>query len=294
MNVAKPVFLVAFSAGLLFVSGKFMGEEAMFFCFLLWLITTAGIYWFSDRVVLKMCGAELLTVYHSPTIFRTVEEMCRQAALPIPRIYMIPEDAPNICSVGRNPHNAGLVFTDGILKSLTPDELRCTIAHELAHIYRRDILLGTLAAVFAGVLGMSTKTSREKASSQEHANTDDGKLGRFVFRGMFSLSAPIAAIIIQTLVDLERDFRADEHGAKLVGNPLAMANAIRTMEKKKQTVPMRIVPAVAHLFMVSPIRHGRIERMFSTHPTMVQRIERLEALDRSMSQRGPSSGKVGQ
>ncbi|MEK7671751.1 MAG: M48 family metalloprotease [Bacteroidota bacterium] len=285
MNVVKLFVLVALPVALFITAGFFgAGEEVLFFGFLLLLVISVGMYWFSDRIVLKMCGAELLTVYHSPTIFRAVEEMCRQADLPAPTIYMIAEAAPNICSVGRNRRNAGLVFTDGILKSLSADELRCAIAHELVHIYRRDTLLATLAATFASLLGMSTKAARETASADDVSTSADGRLLRFAFNGMLTPFAPIAATLIQWLIDVKREFRADEHGAKLTGNPLAMANTIRTMEKKKHVTPMDVVPAVAHLFMVSPLRPGRIERMFSTHPSMVRRIERLEAMHRSMPQ----------
>jgi heat shock protein HtpX len=275
MNVVKLFFLMALPTAIVVVSKRVLSEEVFFFVLLGWFILAVGFYWFSDNVVLKMCRAELLTVYHSPTIFRTVEAMCSQAALPMPKLYMIPEEAPNICSVGRNRRSAGLVFTEGIVKSLSADELRCAISHELVHIYHYDTPISVFAALFASFLGMGTTAARSRASALESHNTNNRKGKRFAFGGILSLFAPIATMIIQSLVDLNRDFRADELGAKLTGDPLAMANAIRTMEKRKHVTPMSVVPAVAHLFMVTPIRPGRIERMFASHPSMVERIERL-------------------
>jgi heat shock protein HtpX len=223
----------------------------------------------------------LLTVYHSPTIFRAVEEMCKLADLPTPKIYMIPQEAPNICSVGRNARHSGLLFTEGILKSLDKEELRCAIAHELVHIYRRDTQVAVLAALFASFLGMGTTTAQSRASNESPSNNSEKRIGGLVFDGMMAMLAPIAATVVQVLVNIKRDFRADAYGAKLAGNPLAMANAIRTMEKKKHVTPMNVSPAVAHLFMVSPLRPGRIERMFTAHPSMVERIERLERMHAS-------------
>ena len=284
INFIKLLVLLGIPGSFLYYASSALREEPFFFAVLITLVLVFGVYWFSDKVALKVCRAELLTVYHSPTLFRTVEDVCKRADVRVPKVYMIREAAPNICSVARDKRHTGIVFTEGMLKALSQEELRSAIAHELVHIYRRDTQVATLAALFASCLGLNTKTARDQAAKVEHPRGMPGRKLQFVFNGILNLLAPIAALIVQLLVSMRRDYRADKLGAKLVGNPLAMANAIRTMEKKKHVHPMIAAPAGAHLFMVSPLISGRIERMFRTQPPMVKRIERLEKMHKPLPQ----------
>lgn len=275
MNLLKLIVLSMLPVALIATAAwAEMPEEVIFFGGLLMLTFCAGLYWFCDKIALKGCRAELITPYHNPALFRTVEELSRQGGIPTPKIYLVDEEAPNVCSVGRSRHSAGLVFTDGMLESLDQQQIRCAIAHELTHIYRGDTLMGCLGATFASLLGMSSRIAREAVSAQQRRST----LGKYALRGMVFALASFAALVIRVLVDRKREFRADEAGAKLTAQPLAMANAIRTMEKRNHATPLNIAPAVSHLFMVHPLALGRIGNLFVTHPSFVERVDRLEAL----------------
>jgi heat shock protein HtpX len=210
-----------------------------------------------------------------------VEALSNEAGVPTPKIYAIVNDAMNALSIGKTPRSGGIVFTDAIRKQLPPDELRNVVAHELVHIKSGDALLGAIAATIAAVFGLGAEAARQNTLQEKRDGSLMLQSGRFAVSGALFILAPIAALFVRLLSDVKRELRADEAAAKLTGNPLAMANAIRTLEKRKHQTPLSVVPAVAHLFIVSPLRSGRMARLFLTHPAMEQRIARLEAMHRA-------------
>ncbi len=286
MSRVKLGILVIASAALMIGAGYVLGYEGALFGFLFWLVVVGGLTWFADKFVLKLCKAEQLTVYHSPTIFGAVEEVSKRAGLPMPMVYMMPGQAPNLFSVGRSKRSAGIVFTEGVLRAMNAEELKSSIAHELVHIFRNETLIASLAATFAGILGMGTHSACIAAASSQTASR--GKKSVFAFSGIHIVTAPIATLIIHALVSPRREFRADAMAATLMGSPLAMANAIRIMEKRKHAVPLAVAPAVAHLFLVNPLPHGRVAQMFSVHPSLADRVRRLEELPRKAVRYIPS------
>jgi heat shock protein HtpX len=289
MYVLKIFMLVIIPLAILGGAGFVIGaEEGLFFGILLSSIFVFGIYFWCDRMVLKMCKAEKLTIYHAPTLFRTVKELSDKVGVSVTDIYMIDEQAPNALAVGRRPGVGGLVFTDGLLKALTQEELRHVIVHQLFHIRNYNAVLGCIAAALSSLFGLASRSAQREATIESHKLSVVKKVGRLAFSGMKAVLAPVAALIVQSLVDIKRIFFADEQGALISGNCLAMANAVRTMEKKKHVTPMTVVPAAAHLFTVSPLTTGRIARLLMTHPPMEQRIGRLEEMHRRLN----SSGKT--
>ncbi len=277
MNLVK-LFVVAAIPSAALIGGSYaISDEATLFGCLFALIVLATMYWLSDKVVLKICRAELLTPYHSPTLYRLVNELSQKMQINAPKIFAIAGETPNAFSTGHSQRSAAIVFTEGILRSVSEDELRGIIAHELQHIKRHETLLHSIAAMIAGLLGIGISATAAEMSVEE-SDSRLQKARRIALGGYRYVMAPLPALIVQLLVNTRREFRADEFGAKLTENPIALANAIRTMEKKKFHMPLYVNPAVAHLFIVNPLTIGRIARLFSTHPPMEERIARLEKL----------------
>ncbi|MBI5474736.1 MAG: M48 family metalloprotease [Ignavibacteriae bacterium] len=280
MKFVRLFLLLTLCVSLLVGGGYLLGTEAMFFGILISLSVLGGLFWLSERIVMKICNAELLTVYHSPTIFGAVKDLCQKANLPMPRIYVVPGETPNAFSAGLGRRRSAIAVTEGIISHLSADELRAVLAHELMHIKSRDNLVGSLAATFAGISGMGIgRHASAKLVADDVSRLR--RIGRTTLTGFKSAVAPFAAMIIQSLVKGAREFHADERAARLSGDPLVMANAIRTMEKKKHQMPLYVSPVVAHLFTVSPLTTGRFARLFNTHPPMEDRIARLEHLARN-------------
>lgn len=281
-NILRLALVIAAPLVLLVVGAHAVAaEEGMLFAILFAIIVLAALFWFGDLIVIRLCKAELLTVYHDPPLFRVVEALSNEVGIPVPKIYSTSAEAMNVLSIGRTPSNGGIVFTDAIRKQLPKEELRNVIAHELIHIKHRDALLGASAAMLAATFGLGAGSARQNAPPGKSNGSLIHESRSFALSGALFVLAPIAAMFVRLLVDVQREFRADEAGARLTRDPLAMANAIRTLEKKKHQVPLAVVPAIAHLFIVSPLTSGRIARLFLTHPTMEQRIARLEALHRA-------------
>lgn len=281
-NSAKLLLLGGFSCLILCGVGFAVAdEEGILLALITWLAIVAGFYGLSDKIVLKMCRAEMLTVYHSPALFKTVEDVCNQTGFPMPKIYMISEDGPNAGSVGFSTKRAGLLFTDGVTKFLTSDELRSAIAHQFVQVRRMDTAVGMVAGVIGMLLGMNSKIARERASAHDSGSRRQAFV-RFGFRGALILFAPVASYVVRMLINMKRVFKLDVSASATTGKPLDMANTIRTMEKKKYLFPTQIPPAVGHLFVVSPIRSVPVMTLFKSHPPMEERTQRLEALQRSV------------
>lgn len=279
MNTIKTVVLMAtLTALLVFLGNTFGGQGGMMFAFLFAVIMNFGTYWFSDKIVLRMHGAQELDPSRYADIYRMTEELTQLSGLPMPKLYLIKGDQPNAFATGRNPQHAAVALTHGILQLLSRDELRGVIAHELAHIKHRDILVATVAATFAGAISMIANMAQwamifgggRSSDSEEGSNPIGGLVGIIV--------APIAAMMIQMAISRSREFLADEGGAQMAGNPLSLASALRKLHRKAEQLPMETSPSTAHLFIVNPLFGGRVMKLFSTHPPMAERVARLEAM----------------
>ena len=279
MNTMKTFLLMGLLTVLLVVIGRLIGgQNGMMLAFLFALVMNFGSYWFSDKIVLRMYGAQEIAQSDNPALFQMVGELAGRAGLPMPRVYIIPNDQPNAFATGRNPDHAAIAVTQGILRSLSSDELRGVLGHELAHVKHRDILIGTVAATMAGAISMLANMAQWAMIFGGGRSSDDREGGSPVAGIVMMIVAPLAAMMIQMAISRSREFLADEGGAQIAGNPLSLANALRKLEAKAQEIPMNASPATAHMFIVSPLRGGGLMKLFSTHPPMEERIARLEAM----------------
>ncbi len=238
-------------------------------------------YWFSDKIVLRMYGAQEVTQGEAPVLYQIVGELVNKASLPMPKIYMIESDTPNAFATGRNPEHAAVAVTSGIMRILSKEELSGVIGHELSHIRHRDILISTLAATMAGAIAMLARMAQWGAIFGGGRSDDDDRGGNnFLFVLVFSIVASIAAMLIQLAISRSREYLADEGGAHL-SNPLYLARALGKLDTAAQRIPMDASPSTAHMFIVNPLRGGGVLSLFSTHPPIEDRIARLEEMART-------------
>jgi heat shock protein HtpX len=279
MNAMKTFFLMAVMTVLLvFVGSLLGGRGGMMMAFAFAVIMNFGSYWFSDKIVLRMYRAQELTSADAPELFQTVQDLSGRAGLPMPKVYMIEGDQPNAFATGRDPQHAAVAVTKGIMGMLTRDELRGVLAHELAHVKHRDILVGTIAATMAGAISMLAHMAQWGMMFGGGRSSDDRDGGSPIAGLVMLIVAPFAALLIQLAISRSREFMADEGGAQMAGNPLSLANALRKLETRAHEIPMNASPSTAHMFIVNPLSGGGITRLFSTHPPMEERIARLEAM----------------
>lgn len=279
MNTLKTVLLMSILTVLLVFIGNLLGGNGgMMIAFLLAVVMNFGTYWFSDKIVLRMYGAQELGRSDNPELFRMTEELTARAGLPMPRLYLIPSDQPNAFATGRNPQHAAVAVTEGILGSLSRDELRVVIAHELAHIKHRDILVASIAATMAGAISMIANMAQWAMVFGGGRGSDNEESGHPIAGLVAMIIAPLAAMMIQMAISRSREFLADEGGATMSGNPLSLANALRKLHRRAEEIPMEATPATSHLFIVNPLFGGGLMRLFSTHPPMEERVARLEAM----------------
>jgi len=237
-------------------------------------------FFFSDRIVLAMYGAQpVASRADAPELWDAVEEQARRAGLPMPRVYVIPQDAPNAFATGRSPRHAAVAATQGILRSLSRRELAGVIAHELAHVKHRDTLISTLVATLAGAIMMIASIGRwgMMFGGGRRDDEDRNPLGAILGIAVLIL-APIAAVLIQMAISRSREYAADAAGARASGQPLGLANALRRLEVAAGRTPMPASPATSHLFIVNPLSAQGVAGLFSTHPRTADRIARLEAI----------------
>jgi len=262
---------------LIFVGNLLGGQGGMMIAFLFAIVMNFGTYWFSDKIVLKMYKAQPVTREDSPELYRMTEELTARAGIPMPKLYIIPNDQPNAFATGRNPQNAAVAVTQGILRILTKEELMGVIAHELSHVKHRDILIGTVAATIAGAISMLAHMA-QWAMIFGGGGRDNERGGNPIAMIVMIIVAPLAAMIVQMAISRSREYLADEGGAKMTGNPLYLANALRKLHTASQRIPMEANSATAHMFIVSPLRGGGFTKLFSTHPPMEERVAKLEAM----------------
>lgn len=276
-NTVRTTFLLAALTALIILIGKmFGGSQGMMIAFVFAVMMNLGSYWFSDKIVLAMYRAQPLDENRAPQIYGMVRELATQANLPMPRIYLIPQDTPNAFATGRNPQHAVVAVTEGLRRLLTPEEIRGVLAHELAHVKNRDILIGSIAATLAGVVMMLANMARWAAIFGGGRSSDEDSGGGTIGLLFTALLAPIAAMLIQMAISRSREYLADETGAKISHNPEALAGALEKLSLASQRLPMHEArPETAHMFIVNPLTGKSLMNLFSTHPPIEERIRRL-------------------
>lgn len=282
LNRFKTTLLLTCLTLLMVVMGNAIGgTSGMVFAFVMACAMNFFSYWFSDKIVLKMYGAREVGETDHPDFHAMVRRLALQAGLPMPRVYIIPSASPNAFATGRNPAHAAVAATEGILRILSQEELAGVMAHELAHVKNRDILVSTIAATFAGAISMIGSLLQWGAILGGGRSDEDEGAGGLIGSLALAIVAPIAAMLIQMAVSRSREYLADETGAAICGRPIALANALRKLHAASHVLPMTEArPASAHLFIVSPLTGGGLASLFSTHPPMEERIARLERMNR--------------
>ncbi|MGA1876004.1 MAG: zinc metalloprotease HtpX [bacterium] len=278
MNHVKTAFFMCLLTVLLVLAGQVLGgRQGLYLAFAFALFMNVGSYWFSDKIVLRMYRAQEVTRSQSPMLYEVVESLSRSAGLPMPKVYIIPQSSPNAFATGRNPKHAAVAVTSGILQILDRNELAGVLAHELAHVKHRDILISTIASVMAGAITMLASMARWAALFGGFGG-DRREGGSFIPYLVMMILAPIAALLVQMGISRSREYLADKDGAKISGNPLWLAHALRKLQQGTRFRPMEASPATAHMFIVNPLRGGGIQSLFSTHPPIEERIARLEEM----------------
>jgi len=278
MNALRTTFLLALLTCLLVAAGGALGGKAgMTFALAMAGIMNFATYWFSDRIVLAMYGAQQVAESDYPELHAMVRQLALQAGIPMPKVYLIESDTPNAFATGRNPEHAAVAATTGILRILTREELLGVMAHELSHVRHRDILISSIAATIAGAITYLAHMAQWAAMFGGGRDSDDeggGMIGLLVM----AILGPIAAMLIQMAISRSREYEADRGGALISGNPLHLACALRKLDMASRQIPMHANPATAHMFIVNPLTGGGLMSLFSTHPPMEERIRRLEQM----------------
>jgi heat shock protein HtpX len=276
-SALKTAILLGGLSGLLILAGGAIGGQGgLVIAFAIALVMNIGSYWFSDKIVLRMYGATEVGPDHP--LYRVTARLAQKAGLPMPRVYVIPEESPNAFATGRNPQHAAVAATEGILRLLPENELEGVIAHELSHVMHRDILISTVAATIAAAIMLLANMARF-AAIFGGGSRDDRESGSnpLVLLAM-AIMAPLAAMLIQMAISRQREFAADRAGAELVGTPTGLASALRHIDAGVKQIPMDASPATAHLFIMKPFSVGGLLSLFSSHPPTEARIQALMAL----------------
>ena len=281
MNYMKTaVLLAALTALLVFFGDALGGRNGATIALVLAGLMNFVSYWWSDKIVLAMYGAREVAESDAPELFDIVRNLTMKAGLPMPRVYMMESETPNAFATGRNPHHAAVAVTTGIMRLMSREELSGVIGHELTHVRNRDILISTIAATIAGAISYLSQMAYFAAIFGGRRDEERG--GNPIALLIMMIVAPIAAMIIQLAISRSREYAADEGGARLTGNPLYLADALKKLEYYNRRVPMDVpnqaAQATAHMFIVSPLSGGSLLKLFSTHPPIEERIKRLEAM----------------
>jgi heat shock protein HtpX len=281
MNTLKTTFLMTLLTILLILLGGALGGRGG----MTMALVIAGAmnffsYWFSDKIVLSMYGAREIGESEDPRFYGIVRRLAQRANLPMPKVYLIESDTPNAFATGRNPEHAAVAATSAILRILSEDELAGVMAHELAHVKNRDILIATIAATFAGAITYLAHMAQFAAMFGGRSDDDEG--GGLFGTILMAVLAPIAAMLVQMAISRSREFGADAGGAAICGSPLSLANALQKLEMGNRQLPMQQAsPATAHMFIVNPLTGGGLMSLFSTHPPMQERVARLQEMSRT-------------
>lgn len=274
MNYVKTVLLMGLLTGLFLLVGHWIGgQQGMIFALALAAVMNFVSYWYSDKIVLMTYRAQPVDAATAPTLYRIVQRLTQRANLPMPKLYVLPDPSPNAFATGRNPDHAAVAVTAGIMRLLNEEELAGVIAHELSHVGNRDILISAIAATLAGGLMLLVRIfsySMLLGGNRRNAN-GLGALAMIIL-------APIAALLIQMAISRSREYQADANGARLSGDPGALASALMKLERGSEAMPMDAEPATAHMFIVNPLSGQSLMTLFSTHPPIAERIARLQRM----------------
>lgn len=272
-NNFKTLMLLTFMTLLVMFIGEYVGgRNGMFFGLVIAGVMNFVGYFFSDKLALMTNGAQPVTREQLPRVYRIVENLTQRVGLPMPRIYVIPTESPNAFATGRNPNHAAVAVTEGILNLLNDEELEGVLAHELGHVRNRDILTSSVAATLAGAVTFIARQAMWFGmGGRDDRDRDGGGLGAL----LMLILGPLAAMMIQMAVSRSREYEADASGAHYTGNPYALASALRKLDAWSKRVPMAAAPSTAHLFIVQPLLGFGAGNLFSTHPPIEKRIERL-------------------
>jgi heat shock protein HtpX len=275
----KTALLLGLLTVLIMAVGQALGGRGgLVIAFVLALLMNAGSYWFSDKIVLSMYGARELSPPEAPALHAMVAELAANAGVPKPRVMLVPQEAPNAFATGRNPEHGVVAVTEGILRLLSPEELRGVLAHEMGHIRNRDILVQSIAAVLGGVVMMLANMAQWAAIFGGGRDDEEGG-GHGLLGGLLvAILAPIAASLIQMAISRSREYLADATGAAISGTPLALAGALGKLETYARQIPMQANPATENMFIVNPFAGMSMAALFSTHPPTEERIRRLRAM----------------
>jgi heat shock protein HtpX len=282
MNTLRTTILLAVLTALLVWIGDMLGGRQGA---IIALLLAGGMnffsYWYSDKIVIKMYGGQEVSPQSDPELYGMVQDLAQRAGLPMPKVYLLPQDTPNAFATGRNPEHAAVAVTDGIRRILNKRELAGVLGHELSHVKNRDILVSTIAATLAGAISYLAYMAQWAAIFGGGRRDSEG--GGNIFGLLFMIIvAPLAAMLIQMAVSRSREYGADEGGAQVTGDPLALASALRKLHMGAQNIPLHVnnatANATAHMFIVNPLTGHGLASLFSTHPPMEERIARLEAM----------------
>ncbi len=276
MNGFKTVVIMTVMMVLFILVGSIFGQKGMMIAFFFSLAMNFGSYWFSDKIVLSMYRAQEVTRDEFPQLYDSVEKLSMKAGLPMPKVYVMDNPTPNAFATGRNPEHSAVAVTTGIMNILNKEELEGVIGHELTHVKNRDIFVGTIAATLVGTItylvqfamffGGGRSNDREEGSNP-------------IVALLLLIIAPIAAMLIQMAISRSREYMADEGGSQISGKPLALASALNKLQQGNEIIPMRDAKqASAHMFIVSPLHGGGMMKLFSTHPPIEERIQRLQEI----------------
>jgi heat shock protein HtpX len=274
-QIRTTILLAVMTALILWIGQMFGGRQGMIIA----LIFAAGMnffsYWFSDKIVLKMYRASEVTPQQAPELYDIVRTLTGQAGLPMPKIYVIPQEAPNAFATGRNPENAVVAVTEGLLHIMDRNEVMGVLAHELGHVKNRDILISSIAATLAGAVMLLATMARWSAFFGGMRSDNEEGGGNVIGLIAMSILAPLAAMVIQMAISRSREYQADATGARFAGTPEGLARALEKLGSYSRRIPMKANPSTAHMFIVNPLSGRSLMNLFSTHPPLEERIARL-------------------
>ncbi|HKQ60173.1 MAG TPA: zinc metalloprotease HtpX [Candidatus Polarisedimenticolaceae bacterium] len=275
-NYLKTALLLGLLTGLILLFGQVLGgRSGMTLALGFAALMNFGSYWFSDKIVLAMHRARPVTAQEAPRLHAIVDRLVARAGLPKPRVYLLPEPAPNAFATGRNPQHSAVAVTAGLLELMSDEEVEGVVAHELAHVRNRDILISSIAATIAGAITWLAHIAQWGAMFGGYGGRDDREGQNPLALLLLAILSPIAALIIQMAISRSREYAADATGAQIAGQPYGLARALEKLGQYSQRIPLPTSPAARHLFIVAPLSGGGLSTLFSTHPPLEERIRRL-------------------
>jgi len=277
-NVFKTAMLLAvLTAMLVLIGGAIGGRHGMLIALVFAFVMNFVSYWWSDKIVLRMYGAQEVSEAQAPELSSMVRRLATKAGVPMPKLYIIPSEQPNAFATGRNPAHAAVAVTEGIMRILDMEELEGVLAHEMSHVINRDVLISTIAATLAGAITYLAHMA-QWAAFMGGGRHDDDDAPSPVAMIVMAVIAPLAAMLVQLAVSRSREFHADATGARLAGRAYPLAKALEKLDMAAHAIPMNANPATAHMFIMNPLSGASLMRLFSTHPSTEERIARLRAM----------------